>query len=245
MTLLAKLKILNVKSPIVPANDNRADRIDLSSKAWKKYGKDFLKIANTTGIPAQLLFSFAMQETGESLAAGSPVTSKDWTGKESNYCGSLQVNYLLFPYTLIAECENFNTLEKKFCADHFGEFGRLISICDTTNARKLIKEKPEAFPKRYITGLQTGIFAGAVTLTNLILNNQSIINGGNLRTDLLCLAYNQGSGDARFKKAATLTPEDAYLTENFSRRARAYTIAVCGKAGWIDTLKNNPQILRF
>lgn len=192
---------------------------------WEKYGKWFKYYAESSKIPAEILFAFTMVESGGNPLAG---------GSGSNTQGLMQWNRL---YAGGTGNPDF-TLTKEFTKGRLSqvEKDKLASFGIKFDA----KGNTRSITQKDLQNPELNILIGSITLGQYIDKPWGTDKDGNIRMDRVIALYNWGIGG--FNKNKIGERDLTGVLANIPSTTKVYIQKMLGKNGALDIAINDKII---
>jgi soluble lytic murein transglycosylase-like protein len=189
---------------------------------WEKYGKWFKYYAESSKIPAEILFAFTMVESGGNPLAG---------GSGSNTQGLMQWNRL---YAGGTGNPDF-TLTKEYTKGRLSqvEKDKLASFGIKFDA----KGNTRAITQKDLQNPELNILIGSITLGQYIDKSWGTDKDGNIRMDRVIALYNWGLGG--FNKNKIAERDLTGVLANIPSTTKVYIQKMLGKNGALDIAIND------
>lgn len=192
---------------------------------WKKYGNWFKYYAETSKVPAEILFAFCMVESGGNpLAGGSNSPTQGLMQFNRNYvAGSGNPDFTLTKEFLKGR---LSQAEK----DKLKQFG---IVFDAKGNTRTLTQKDLQNP-------ELNILIGSIILGQYIDENWGKDANGNVRMDRIIALYNWGLGG--FKKVGIANKDLQGVLASVPSTTRTYINKMLGKNGALDIAVNDNVI---
>jgi len=191
-------------------------------KTWKNYGEYFKKYAETSKVPAEILFAFTQVESGGNATAG---------GSGSLTQGLMQWNRIYAGGTGNPDY----VLTKEFNKGRLSqvEKDKLKSFGITFDA----KGNTRAITQADLVKPELNILIGSIILGQYIDESWGTDADGKIRMDRIIAKYNWGIGG--FKKNSLATKDLQGVLANIPAVTKTYVQKMLGKNGALDIAIND------
>jgi soluble lytic murein transglycosylase-like protein len=194
-------------------------------ETWAKYGKWFKYYAETSRVPAEVLFAFTMVESnGNPLAGGSSSPTQGLMQWNRNYASGTGDP----TFTLTKEFKQGRLTQAE--KDKLASFG--IKFDAQGNSRKLTQAD--------LQNPELNILIGSITLGQYIDKEWGKDAEGNIRMDRVISLYNWGP--VGFKNNAIATKTLPQILVSIPSTTKAYIEKMLGKNGALDIAINDKII---